>query len=255
VSDRLFRRVQARRKPVGRKCKSPSQRILARLGVLRCGSCGAAMVTDNKLYRCSSRECDCRASASANQVESLVLDRVAREIKGIRGHAGDVLTPALEEQERAQFALDKLRKVAALADDLEGFALQIREAKERVERADAAVDDARSVAGVTWSVSSIFHGLPGDPGFKEEPCFEGMSNEQLRDLIQTVFESITITRRENGVALEDRVLFKLHEAFDAQRPLDAAAADFAEVLSMLPKRAADLAADLPTPLLKEAAAG
>ena len=40
VSDRLFRRVQARRKPVGRK--SPSQRILARLGVLRCGSCGAA---------------------------------------------------------------------------------------------------------------------------------------------------------------------------------------------------------------------
>ena len=34
---------------VGRK--SPSQRLLARLGVLRCGSRGAAMVTDDKLYR------------------------------------------------------------------------------------------------------------------------------------------------------------------------------------------------------------
>jgi DNA invertase Pin-like site-specific DNA recombinase len=251
VSDRLFQRVQARRKPVGRK--SPSQRILARLGVLRCGSCGAAMVTDNKLYRCSSRECDCRASASANQVEALVLDRVAREIRGMRGHAGDVLTPVLEEQERAQVALDKLRKVAALADDLEGFAAQIKEAKARVKRADAAVDDARSVAGVTWSVSSIFHGLPGDPGFKEEPCFEGMSNEQLRDLIATVFESIVIVRRENGVALSKRVSFNLHETFDAQKPLDTAAADLAEMLPMLTKEAADLASSMPTKLLKEAA--
>ena len=231
VSDRLFRRVQARRKPVGRK--SPSQRLLARLGVLRCGSCGAAMVTDNKLYRCSSRECDCRASASASQVEALVLDRVAREIKGMRGNAGDLLTPALEEQERAQVALDKLRKVAALADDLEGFAAQIKEAKARAERADAAVDDARSVAGVTWSVSSIFHGLPGDPDFKEEPCFEGMSREDLRELISTMLEGVTIARRENGVELAGRVSFKLHDTFDVQRSLDAAAADFAEVLPLM----------------------
>jgi DNA invertase Pin-like site-specific DNA recombinase len=253
VSDRLFRRAQARRKPVGRK--SPSQRILARLGDLRCGSCGAAMVTDNKLYRCSSRECDCRASASANQVEALVLDRVAREIKGMRGHAGDVLTPALEEQERAQAELDKLRKVAALADDLEGLAAQIREAKTRVERANAAVDDARSVAGATWTVSSIFHGKRlEDPDFREEPYFEGMSRETLRDLLSTVFESVTIARREDGVALEDRVAFKLHETFDAQRPLDDAAADFAEVLPLLTGDT-DLAADMPTKLLREAAAG
>jgi DNA invertase Pin-like site-specific DNA recombinase len=253
VSDRLFRRVQARRKPVGRK--SPSQRILARLGILRCGSCGAAMVTDNKLYRCSSRECDCRASASANQVEALVLDRVAREIKSMQGNAGDVLTPALKEQERSQVALDKLRKVAALADDLEGFALQIREAKERVERADAVVDDARAATGVTWRLSSTFHGLPGDPDFREELCFEGMSRETLRDLLQTVFESVTIARRENGVAFEDRVAFKLHETFDAQRSLDDAAADFADVLPLLSNGDADLADSMPTKLLKEAAAG
>lgn len=231
VSDRLFRRVQARRRPVGRK--SPSRRILARLGVLRCGSCGAAMVTDNKLYRCSSRECDLRAGISATKVESIVLDRVAREIKGMKGHAGDVLTPVLEEQERARETLEKLRRIAALADDVEGFASQIREARERLRRADAAVDDARSVSGVTWSVSSIFHGLPGDPDFREEPYFEGMSNEQLRDLISTVVRTATVARRENGVKAEDRVTFQLHEAFDVQRPLDAAAADLAALLPLL----------------------
>ena len=233
VSDRLFRRVQARRKPVGRKCKSPSPRILARLGVLRCESCGAAMVTDNKLYRCSSRECESRASISAAKIEAIVLDKVAREIRGMRGHAGDVLTPALEEQGRANAALDKLREIAVLADDLDGMAGKIREAKDRLARADAAVDDARSVAGVTWSVSSIFHGLPGDPDFKEEPSFEGMSNEQLRDLISTVLKSVRVARRENGVKVEDRVSFEVAEAFDVQRPLDAAAADFAAVLPLL----------------------
>ena len=117
-------------------------------------------MTDNKLYRCSSRECESRASAGANQVEALVLDRLAREITGMRGNAGDVLTPALEEQERAQVALEKLRKVAALADDLEGFAAQIKEAKARVERADAAVDDARAATGVTWRLSSISTACP-----------------------------------------------------------------------------------------------
>ena len=232
VSDRLFRRVQARRKPVGRK--SPSQRILARLGVLRCGSCGAAMVTDNKLYRCSSRECESRAAISATKVESIVLDKVAREIKGMTGHAGDILTPALEEQERASAALDKLREIAVLADDLDGMAGKIREAKERLQRADAAVDDARSVAGVTWKVSSIFHGKrPGDPDWSQEAYFEGMLPEQLRDLISTVLASVTIARRENGVKPEDRVTFEVREAFDVQRTLDAAAADFAEVLPML----------------------
>jgi DNA invertase Pin-like site-specific DNA recombinase len=238
VSDRLFRRVQARRKPVGRK--SPSHRILARLGVLRCGSCGAAMVTDNKLYRCSSRECESRAAISATKVEEIVLDRVAREIKGMEGHAGDVLTPALQEQERANASLDKLRKIAALADDVDGFAGQVREAKARVERADAVVDDARSVAGVTWKLSSIFTGeRPGDADWKESPDFEGMSREQLRDLISTVVNRVAVARRENGVSVEDRVTFQLHEPFDVQRLLDNAAADLAAVLPLLRESDAD----------------
>ncbi len=191
------------------------------------------MVTDNKLYRCSSRECESRAAISAPKIEAIVLDKVAREIRGMRGHAGDVLTPALDEQERASAALGKLREIAVLADDLDGMAGKIREAKDRLARADAAVDDARSVAGVTWSVSSIFHGLPGDPDFKEEPSFEGMSNEQLRDLISTVLKSVRVARRENGVKVEGRVSFEVAEAFDVQGPLDAAAADFAAVLPLL----------------------
>lgn len=224
VSDRLFRRVQARRKPVGRKSKSPSQRLLARLGVLRCGSCGAAMVTDNKLYRCSSRECESRAAISATKVEELVLERVGHEIRGMTGNAdgSEALTEAVEEQERATIALDKLRRVAKLADDVEGLAGEIREAKERLQRADAAVDDARAVSSTTWKLGSIFHGLPGDPDFRETPDFEWMPRESLRDLIQTLFESVTIARK-GSVPEAERVTFTLAPTFDVQRPLDVAA--------------------------------
>lgn len=235
VPPRLWRRVQARfesmeaGKAGGRKAKS--ELLLARLGVLRCAGCGGAMIGNTKVYVCSGTEQDCptgegsrRASMSSRNVEAIVLAELARQIVGMRGQHGDALTPALAEQERANTALAKLRDIARLADDVEGFAEQIREAKARVGRADAAVDDARSVAGVEWTLSSDFHGLPGDPDFTETPLFEHVSREQLRDMISTVFERVTVARR-GTVDEYDRVAFTLHKTFDLQPQLDAVAAD------------------------------
>jgi hypothetical protein len=228
VPMRLWRRVQARFESMeagragGRKAKSDL--LLARLGVLRCACCGHAMIGNTKVYVCSGAECGEKASMSSRNVEAIVLAELARHIVGMRGQHGDALTPALQEQERAQVALDKLRRVAALADDVEGFAGQIVEAKARVERADAAVDDARSVAGTEWTLSSDFHGLPGDADFSETPLFEHVGREQLRDMIQTVFERVTVARK-GTVGEHDRVTFALNKTFDLQPQLDAVAAD------------------------------
>ena len=80
VKDRgLFERVQRRTVSRGRQAKS--ERLLARLGVLRCGTCGSRMVinSDSGSYRCgdtSADRCRRRAAVKADRVEEVVLDAV-----------------------------------------------------------------------------------------------------------------------------------------------------------------------------------
>jgi hypothetical protein len=78
VKDRgLFEREQRRTVARGRQAKS--ERLLARRGVLRCGTCGSRMVinSDGGSYRCgdtSADRCRRRAAVKADRVEELVLD-------------------------------------------------------------------------------------------------------------------------------------------------------------------------------------
>ena len=80
VKDRaLFERVQRRTVSGGRQAKS--DRLLARPGVLRCGTCGSRMVinSDSGSYRCgdtSADRCRRRAAVKADRVEELVRDAV-----------------------------------------------------------------------------------------------------------------------------------------------------------------------------------
>src|SRR5437764_6631977 len=80
IKDRaLFERVQRRTVSRGRQAKSA--RLLARLGVLRCGSCGSRMVINSYTgsYRCgdtSANPCQRRAAVKADRVEEMVLDAV-----------------------------------------------------------------------------------------------------------------------------------------------------------------------------------
>jgi hypothetical protein len=115
ISDRrLFERVQRRTVSRGRQAKS--ERLLARLGVLRCGTCGSRMVinSDSGSYRCgdtSANRCRRRAAVKADRVEALVLDAV-----------------------RAYWA-------TANVDGRTSRRQQIREADEGIERASADLDD------------------------------------------------------------------------------------------------------------------
>ena len=115
VKDRgLFERVQRRTVSRGRQAKS--ERLLARLGVLRCGTCASRMVinSDSGSYRCgdtSANRCRRRAAVKADRVEAMVLDAV-------RAYSATADAPRRASRRR-----------------------QIREADEAIERANADLDD------------------------------------------------------------------------------------------------------------------
>jgi site-specific DNA recombinase len=115
IKDRaLFERVQRRTVPRGRQAKS--ERLLARLGVLRCGTCGSRMVINSYSgnYRCgdtSATRCQRRAAVKADRVEEIVLDAV------------------------------RAYSTAADAHGRSSRKQQIREADEAIQRANAGLDD------------------------------------------------------------------------------------------------------------------
>ena len=115
IKDRaLFERVQRRTVSRGRQAKS--ERLLARLGVLRCGTCGSRMVINSYTgsYRCgdtSANRCRRRAAVKADRVEEMVLDAV-------RAYSATADTHGRASRKQ-----------------------QIREADEAIERANADLDD------------------------------------------------------------------------------------------------------------------
>ncbi|MGP0036364.1 MAG: recombinase zinc beta ribbon domain-containing protein, partial [Solirubrobacteraceae bacterium] len=115
IKDRgLFERVQRRTVSRGRQAKS--ERLLARLGVLRCGTCASRMVINSYTgsYRCgdtSANRCQRRAAVKADRVEEMMLDAV---------RAYSATTDPHPRASRRQ---------------------QSREADEAIERANAELDD------------------------------------------------------------------------------------------------------------------
>jgi DNA invertase Pin-like site-specific DNA recombinase len=92
VDSDTFRRVQRMKVSRGRKAKS--DRLLARLDVLRCDSCGARMVVGSAnhgsypLYRCPpTGDCTRRVTISAEIVEKIVADDVRRALADAEGRA------------------------------------------------------------------------------------------------------------------------------------------------------------------------
>ncbi|MBV8712881.1 MAG: zinc ribbon domain-containing protein, partial [Solirubrobacterales bacterium] len=136
VKDRaMFDRVQRRTVSRGRQAKS--ERLLARLVVLRCGTCGSRMVinSDSGSYRCgdtSANRCRRRAAVKADRVEALVVDAV-------RAHSATANPHPRASRKR-----------------------QICEADEAIERAGAELDDTIRQLGELGLLGP--GGEPGDLG-------------------------------------------------------------------------------------------
>jgi site-specific DNA recombinase len=115
IDVRTFQAVQRMSPPRGRRAKS--ERLLARLGVLRCGTCGSRLVVGSRThgakrwehYRCPPiGDCPERVTISAEKVEKAVVDKVKELVAGISGSASrdDGVVEAERELERAEAALD-----------------------------------------------------------------------------------------------------------------------------------------------------
>jgi DNA invertase Pin-like site-specific DNA recombinase len=100
----VFERVQRMSVPAGRNTKS--DRLLARLGVLRCKSCDGRMSASQTgrgyaFYRCASNECKQPMTISAPLVESVVEQAMPDLLASLKGHASEV-----EQYEAAKVAME-----------------------------------------------------------------------------------------------------------------------------------------------------
>lgn len=172
VTERVWRAVQKARSPRGPRPKS--ERLLARLGVLRCGTCGSRLVVGFRTqgekrwdhYRCPPiGDCMRRVTISADLVEGIVVEHVKELLEGISGSAsvedgiGDAERDVeLREQEldAAVRAFDGLEDVAAARERLLALRDQRDQARDNLDglRA-AAIPTVTMTVGGDWEILTL----------------------------------------------------------------------------------------------------
>lgn len=164
VDARTWAAVQRMRSPRGRRAKS--ERLLARLGVLRCGTCGARMVVGSNqagshFYRCNpTSDCPRRVTVSADLAERVVVETVRELLAGVSGSATVAdgvaeaereVVSAEQELDAAVRAFDGLGDVDAVRERLVELREQRDVARERLaELQAAAVPTVRISATADW---------------------------------------------------------------------------------------------------------
>jgi DNA invertase Pin-like site-specific DNA recombinase len=169
VSVETWQRVQRATVRRGRRAKS--ERLLARLDVLRCGTCDARMVVGTAnhgnypLYRCPPiGDCPRRVTISADIAERVVVDAVKDLLAGIEGRASveggalaaaDDLARKQEALDAAISAFDGLQDEPAARERL----LQLREerdvARDRHDELLTASVPAITVSAGDWDKLTV----------------------------------------------------------------------------------------------------
>jgi DNA invertase Pin-like site-specific DNA recombinase len=185
----VFDGVQDMKVPRGRKSKS--DRLLARLGVLRCGSCDARMVvgTSNNssyyIYRCPpTGDCTRRVTISARLVEEVVVDEVQRLIADIRERVSteSVVEDAEGGYAEAQQKLDAATRIALQSGVLDEPAAIERLTTLREER-DAAKDRYDRALSDEVTESIVLSAEDWDV----------LTLEERRELVRAVIERVTVS--------------------------------------------------------------
>jgi DNA invertase Pin-like site-specific DNA recombinase len=198
VSEELFDRVQRRTNTGGRKAKS--ERLLARQGILRCGSCGARMnVEANQVkytfYRCpSGTDCPHRVTVSADHAEEAVREYTIERLRGARGRASTAAQFAACA-ERLKTAQDKLSKYLALVDPDEPAAAQrIADLTADRDKAQAAADRVGVGAqqGVEMDASN----------------WDNLSLTGRRRLVKLALARVLVAPASSGSGPRDRLSFE-----------------------------------------------
>ena len=193
VSRELFDRVQRVRVPRDHP-KPPSDRLLARLDVLRCAHCGARMVVarggnGNPLYRCPPNgDCTHHPSITATTVEDYVADHVRELLADLTGTASsdNVVARAKAEFDRAQDAFDNA--VHALADFAgeASVVAKLRTLRDARDAARTAYEDAADADQATRVAITAGN-------------WDDLTGQERRDLIQAVIDRVDVRRGGRGI--------------------------------------------------------
>jgi hypothetical protein len=197
VDREVWQRVQRVRVSRGRRAKS--DRLLARLGVLRCGSCGARMVVASAhhgqypMYRCPPNgDCKRHVSISAELVEGIVTDAVRKRIANVKGRASaeQNIRDAEQALADAQGELDAAMRV------LEGFEDELsarRRLLELREARDAAQEHLDTLGGPDVVVT-----------LDAATDWERLTLHEQREIIRATIERVTVApgRGAERVAVE-----------------------------------------------------
>lgn len=193
VDEVTWQRVQRMRSSRGRRPKS--DRLLARLDVLRCGTCGARMVigmSQNKypFYRCPPvGDCPERVTISAEIAENTVIDAVQELLAGIEGSASveSGVNVAAGDLARKQEQLD------AAFRTFDGFGEE-QAARERLRDLGEARDRAREHHDqlVAASTPAITVSAAGD--------WDALTLDEQRALIRAVINRAVV--RPGGVGAD-----------------------------------------------------
>ncbi|HEY4281047.1 MAG TPA: recombinase family protein [Conexibacter sp.] len=181
----LWEQVQKVRVPRGRR--PASDRLLARLGVLVCGTCGARMVVASSnngqypMYRCPPvGDCPRRVSISAELVEEIVID-IAKKLladSSVSVSAGEEERAALARRDRAQHDLDAaIRAFSGVGDE--------PAAKERLDELRAARDAAQAECDQLAAVQQVALTLT----FAD---WDELTRDEQREVISAVIERVTV---------------------------------------------------------------
>jgi DNA invertase Pin-like site-specific DNA recombinase len=188
VGRETWDRVQRAKVSRGRRAKS--ERLLARLGVLRCASCGSRMVvgTSNNsgyyIYRCPPvGDCPRRQTISAHVVEDEVVAWVKHYLSDLTGTASGAsgVADAQATLVQTQADLDSaLRVVAAAGLDTEPAAVErlreLREARDRAKERHAECVEADASLSVAVTVGE----------------WDGLTLDGRRGLIRATIEKVLI---------------------------------------------------------------
>ncbi len=193
VDRETFREVQKMRVPRGRKAKS--ERLLARLGVLRCGTCGGLMSVGSRnkpikstgeqgrypMYKCSpTSDCRRRVAISAERAEREIVQHVRELLADRKGHAS-----ALERARNAEHRLSTAKEALEAAVRAFDGLVDVEASTERLQELNAAVAAAQADVdqiGPT-DIGKIVHGA------KE---WDKLAIQGKRELIRALVPSATV---------------------------------------------------------------
>jgi DNA invertase Pin-like site-specific DNA recombinase len=208
-----WRAVQGMRVARGNGERKLSERLLARLGILRCAKCKNALVVGGQVrmrgrgpdkqpvhyvdYRCSSmRECTDRVAVSAQVVEQLVVAYVKQA--DAEGHASiDERTDAAEKTFReAEQALSLFTEMFTGIGDMQATQKKLAELKANREQAYER-----------WQVLRAARGTAG----VRAADWDSLTFSDQRTLIRSTIREIEVRRGRAGAYVEERISIKPFE--------------------------------------------